>query len=249
MVVLTLLTTGRQLDRLSAAIPAPHEVLRVSSVNETCAVLRERPVDVLVMDPAVGNSLPRVAASAAELFRIGIEFPYLPVVFYASNAAKALPLIARFPSREHCDALVADADDGPEGVCAAIESALNSSLAGRLLRGLQIAADEIPPSLCRALREVFTHPGFFRTADDIANSACMSRRTLDRWLARCALVSGGELLQVAKALVAVRLERDGLLGRDGVRRVCGLSAGVKVGMFVARATRSRHEELVQASDV
>ena len=103
MVVLTVLVVNRQLDRVQVAAANAHRVLRASSVSEACELLREQHVDVLVIDPIVGAAVPRVAASTSEVFGIGFQFPYVPVVFYVSNAAKALPIIARFPNREQCD--------------------------------------------------------------------------------------------------------------------------------------------------
>lgn len=223
MNILTLLTSDRQVARVSAAAPAPHRLIRASSVSVARLLLREQPVDVLVIDPVVGSRLPRVAASAAELFEIGTDSPYLPVVFFVSNAAAALPLIARFPTRERCEAVVATIDDGSREIGRAIEAAAGSSLVARLLRHAWPLLADVPPSLFRTVRHVFTNPRFFRTVDDLAASANMTRRTLDRCLARRGLVSGAELLQAARALHAVRLARDMIVVRDELYAICGVN--------------------------
>jgi hypothetical protein len=76
----------------------------------------------------------------------------------------------------------------------------------------------------------------------------MSRRTLDRWLARSGIVSGVELLQLAKALLAVRLRRDLSVGRDGIYAMCGLGGSAKVDALVERTMGSSHDQLTALSD-
>lgn len=109
MIVLALLVTDRQLERVTAAAPAPHTVLSATSVAPARALLRAQPVDVLVLDPAVVNHLLR--ASAEEFLALGAEHPHLPIVFYISNASVAIRILARFPTHGRCEAVVAGVDD------------------------------------------------------------------------------------------------------------------------------------------
>lgn len=213
MVILALVSSDRQSQRIRAAYGHPHVVLVASTVSQAAAVLAEQQVDVLVIDPRVGSVVPRVAANAEELFDFANRYPYTPVVFYVSDPSKALRIIARFPTRERSDAVVAGLDDGPEEIARVIESAFSSTLVGELFKRLAPSLSGAPDGLIRAVRELFSNPRVFRTVNDLAAAACMSRRSLDRWLARSRIVAGAELLQIAKGFAALRSHRDAAVKR------------------------------------
>lgn len=214
MIILALVATNGQLQRIKATKLAHHVVLHVASVAATRALLRDRAVDVLLIDPMVGSTVPRVASSPAELFSLGVEFPYLPVVFYVSNPARALPLVAQFPTRERCEALVAGFEDDEQALARTIEWVVASSLAAKVLGRLGPSVFGLPPALGRTLRHAIADPRPFRTVEDLANTACMSRRTLDRWLARCGVVPGADVLHAARVFLALRQARDAHLRLD-----------------------------------
>lgn len=249
MIVLSLLLSERQLRRVKDASPAPHRIVRASSVPEAHAFLRRFHADVLVLDPAVGRYVPRVAASEHELIGLGAEYPYLPIVFYASNAATALPWVARFPTRERCEALVAGIDDEPSVIGQAIQSVVNSSLVGMLVRHVGPPLTTSPPALLRTVRQVFSNPGLFRTVDDVATSACMSRRTFDRWLARRGILSGAELLELARDFLAVRLKRDVLLARDNILAECAVRTSQVIDESVPNVSGATHRPVLPPSDL
>ena len=243
-----MVVSQRQLERVSGATPAPQRTLRASSAEDARRVLREEPVDVLVVDPIVGNAASSVARCTTELFSIGLEFPYLPVVFSVSNPPKALPLIARFPARERCEAVVQGVDDDAETIGQALESVVASSLVARLLRQLGLGVTNTPSSLLSAVRQVLVNPRLFSSVHDVARIACMSRRTFDRWLARRGLVSGADLLQIAKAFVLVRLERDMHSVLGDAHAACGLPTTVRLSSFVARVTGISQERYIALGD-
>jgi hypothetical protein len=247
MIVLTLLVSEPQVERVRAAAPSPHRILRATSATDARVLLREQPADVIVLDPVVGSAFPRVATSASELFEIAVEFPYLPVVFYVSNAAKALPLLARFPTREGCAALVAGIDDNPHAIGSAIDLVVTSSLVGALLRQLMPTVTGESVGLVTAIRQVFSYPAAFRNAQDVASAACMSRRTLDRSLRNHRLVPGSQLLQAARAFVAVRAARDGILAHDEAVAIGGRLRGT--GKWRAgRVAGVSREQIVRWTD-
>jgi hypothetical protein len=211
MIVLALLVSDRQVRQVISATSSPHRVLSVRSARDASALLRTQPADVLVIDPVVGDTVPRVAASPTELFAIASEFPYVPVVFYVSNAVKALPLVARFPTRERCEALIAGIDDSLDAIRSAIDSVVSSSLVAELVRQLLPTLPGEATALVRAISRLLSNPKLYRTAEDVALVACMSRRSLDRTLQNHGLVSGSRLLHTARAFVALREARDDLL--------------------------------------
>lgn len=236
--VTTLLGSARQVGCVRLAAPASGQIVAATHVQELLTVLRERPADVLVLDPSVGNVVPRIAASAPELFSIGFEFPYLPVVFDVSNPSKALSVIARFPSRERCEAIIAGIDDDPRSFGKAIESVVTTSLVAQLVQRLDLTGSNVPPALRRTIRQLFSNPRCVSTGEDVARFACMSRRTLDRWLSRLGLVPAAELLHVARTFVAMRLERDQLVVHNETYEACGLTRSWKIHSFVMRASVS-----------
>lgn len=188
---------------------------------------------MLVVDPIVAEI---DKSSPPQLVAVAHEFPYLPVVFYVSDPVRSLSAVARFPSRERCDALVSGVDDDVQSIGAVLESAVGSSLVGKLLRDVGLADADLPGSFKQAVRQVFASPSAFRDVDAIAATACMSRRTLDRWLERCGAVPAAELLQVARALLAIRLLRDEDVDRDRVYQACGWAPSRPIAWYVGQAT-------------
>lgn len=248
MVVATLLVSARQSDRVRSAVAAPNQIVSAASVPELFTILRDKAVDVLILDPVIGRANSTAAASGAEIQSVAAEFPYLPVVFYVSNPAKAVPVIALFPTRERCEALLAGVDDSAETIARAIEHVVGSSLVSKLVQNIGLDSDDVPPALQRAIRQVFSNPCLFRTATDMALAACMTRRTLDRWLARRRLVAASDVLHVARVFVAIRLERDHLLSRDEIYQASGLPAWRVSRTFIARATGAARDRLLTWSD-
>ena len=245
MVALTLLPTTWQVNRVRAVGPIVHQVIPTSSTSDALTILRLRPVDVLVVDPVVdqtnGVAPPDVVAD------VGEEFPYLPIVFYTRDAAKALPLVVRFPTRERCETLVAGIDDDLDTMRRSIESAVGASLAGRIGRRFADLVCDAPPSLCRIVRVLFSSPAHVRTVDDIARGANMSRRNLDRMLEVSGAVTAGDLLDLARAFVAVRRLRDARASGAGTAWAAA-SVQRNAARAVERATGAEFESLLSASD-
>jgi hypothetical protein len=235
MIVVTMNLSSRQLALVKQARPAPHVVSVVQSTHDAQRLLRTEAADVFVVDPSDAESS-RVDVPVCDLVAIAAEFPYFPVVFYVSNPVRSLSVVARFPSRERCDALVAGVDDNARAIGAALESVVGSSLVGKLLRAVGLTDERLPAAFRRAIRQVFTSPHVFRDVDDIATAACMSRRTLDRWLTRYRVLPAAEVLHVARAFLAIRWSRDEGNDRDRVYEACGLQRSNPISSYVSRAT-------------
>lgn len=248
MIVLTVLLSEHQVERVAAATPAPHRVVHASSMTEARAVLRGQPADVLVLDPAPGSHARRGSLLATEWIALGAEHPHIPVVFYVSNAAAPLHVIAKFPTRECCEALVVGLDDDPPSIGQALESVVGASLAATLARRLGSAIAGPRPSLADAIRVVFSQPGYFRTVHDIAKAACMSRRTLDRWLDKHGIVTAAELLEVARVFAAVRRHRNLLPGGEDWRAKHGPEGSAMLASFTGRTTQSAYHHLIELGD-
>jgi AraC-like DNA-binding protein len=211
-------------------------------------LLRQHAADVLVIDPVLGVSSRGIASAEEDLIGIAVEHPYLPVVFYASHAAKAVAVIARFPTLEVREALVLGVDDDPQTLRRAMESVLVSSFVGRLMHRLLPATVDVPQPLLRAIRQALSNPGHFRTVDAVATQANMSRRSLDRYFAHNGLVPCAELLQLAKAFLAVRLAKDMVIARHDICAACGLPASESVERFVRRVVGAPSKQFTACSD-
>jgi hypothetical protein len=220
MRVLTLLLRHAQVERVKAANPAPNSVSVVWSLADARNVLTREPIDVLVTDPIGGGSNPAIGGDHA-LHSIAEEFPYLPIVFYVSNPAKSLHLIARFPTKERCEAVIVDLDDSPVQLAAALNSAIDASLVGQLMQVIAPRLIGEPANVVHAIRHLFTNPSLYRTVDDIAVRACMSRRTFDRLLHCRGLTTGSQLLKAARVLRWTRMTRDMSMRRNLVNAAFG----------------------------
>jgi hypothetical protein len=71
---------------------------------------------------------------------------------------------------------------------------------------------------------------------------------LDRWLGTHGIVTGAELLEVARVFAAVRRERDMLPGPDGTYAARGLERPQKLSTFIAHTVRLSYDCLTASSD-
>jgi len=96
-------------------------------------------------------------------------------------------------------------DDDREGLCRALASARELMIPHRILTLLAPSLQCIPPALASSIAVLFRDPTSVRGIQALAWRAGMSRRSLDRWLARAGLAPARILVAAARVVTSYRL--------------------------------------------
>jgi AraC-like DNA-binding protein len=202
------------------------------SWNEALRLAHERDADVLVFEPTD-------AVTASDFASLVAAAPHVVLVGYASVSSAAVRATLALGQHESSRMIIRGIDDDPARLRHALAQAMESSLAARIFDAISSDVARIPAPLTAALDRMLRHPRRFLGVEDLAQSASLNRRALDRWLARAGLSSARTLLACARAAGAWRaLARRGvtlaaaaeslgvserLLARD-IRRATGSGA-------------------------
>ena len=191
------------LTQLRVALAREHTLLSVPTWAELEGVVRDRPVDVVVLEP-----VPVTTDDLAPFLSLLRTHPAVPVIVYTSITPAAMRVTVELAQRGVHRVVFRGIDDAPTSIRAIMQdlsdagwrSALWPWVAARLARG--------PGGLERAVGELFQAPHRFADVNDLAAAAGLTRRTLERWLTRLG-VSSAKLL-----LVSARVERAHSLMRS-----------------------------------
>jgi hypothetical protein len=194
-------------------------------------------VDVLVIDPVVGDYAAAVAKSASALREFLAAHASVPLVLYASKPAVALSVVVHLHVPQACEVLVDGFDDAPERIAHAIYAAVDSSLVTALVQRIEGAGVTASPAFWQSVRQLLSKPELFNTVDDVARAAFMSRRTFDRYLARRSLATGSDLVRLARVFSAVRAGRNAA-DLNTLRAACGIGRKDSVDVVVQQVLGS-----------
>jgi len=133
--------------------------------------------DVLVLDPR------RIAPRSAEaaIVRRHVE-ANVPCVYYTASSPEALRSVVAASDVSPVRLLLFDVDDDPTTFREVIELAPRQAHTNRLQSAMKDALQPLLPSVRTALDMVLRRPERFFDASDVATSAGLSRRHLDRLL-------------------------------------------------------------------
>jgi len=202
----------------------------VAAWDALLADVRSGRGDVAIVDPCADGD--RVAASHADALA-SLRPPLTPVVAYVSVTASAMHAVIRLVRASTAEIVIRGVDDSREMLEAAAHRAVASSAAAQLVSDVGAPFDSLPPEIVEAIRFAFVRPDRVRSVEDLAASARMTRRSLDRWLARAGITSARTLLSCARATAAYHLIAVGNVQR---RRAAALS-GYSSARSLARGLR------------
>jgi AraC-like DNA-binding protein len=112
-------------------------------------------------------------------------------------------------------------DDEPRRLRELLERLPARQLDEIVLERLRPHLEAAPALLRRAITKMFESPHLFRSVPDLARTAGMTRRNLDRWLDRLGLASGRMLLMGARTIRAVQYMRDPGFRLEDITRKLG----------------------------
>jgi len=191
------------LSLLRAALEHEHALTVVRDWDELAAAVRSRPIDVVVADPRVDGKL-----DTAGLKTLLGRHPTVPVVVYTALTPETLRAAVELAKFGVQHVVLRGFDDEPSRLRELLERVPASRLSDIVLRELLPRLDAGPALLARAVARLFEAPHAFHGVDDLAATAGMTRRNLDRWLDRLGLASARMLLLGARLTRAVYYMRD-----------------------------------------
>lgn len=184
-------------SRVRSACPLNCVLHAAPSWDGALQIARDRDADILVFEPTdsmAAADLPALVASA----------PHVVLVAYTSVSSAAVRATLALGQHESACVIIRGVDDEAGRLRNTLAQAVESSLAARVLAAIAAPVARVPAPLAEALVRLLRHPRRFLGVDDLAQSASLNRRALDRWLARAGLASARTLLACARTAGAWR---------------------------------------------
>jgi AraC-like DNA-binding protein len=176
----------------------------VSTWPEAVEAIRAKPVQMAVVDPLLGGTVPRTHG----IGRLRQFFPSLPLLVYTELApatAGALLELGRTGIRR---VVVHRFEDAPGALRTALMAELEQSASQQVIQGLSPLLHELPASLRLALEQMLHAPGDGPTVTALAERARLTRRTCERWFTKVGLPSPRVVMVLTRLLYAHRLLLD-----------------------------------------
>jgi hypothetical protein len=124
--------------------------------------------------------------------------PDMPVLLYARLDKDTVRRVVAASAVGVHELLLREVDDDPVAIRRRLETLRKPPAPVRVLSRLAPRIAEMPPPLQGASLQLFCAAPIPRWADDLAHSARMSRRSMDRWMDNAGLAGTAALLDVAR---------------------------------------------------
>jgi AraC-like DNA-binding protein len=205
-----------------------HGILQIPSWMGLERTLKERSVDVVVLEP-----FPLREEELRALVELVARHPATPVVVYTlvnPPAMRATVELARVGARQ---VVFKGFDDSPRRFRALLEELGDAAWSSALWQWVAERLAHTPARVERAVERLFRYPHRYVDVADLVRASGLTRRTFERWLARAGIAS-------AKMLVlSARVERAHYLLRHSAAPVGEVSArlGFPSARLFARQVR------------
>lgn len=207
------------LAHLRIVLRTGHSLATATSWSALDSIVREQPVDVIVVDPAFEGQ-----SQTSEIGRFRERFPSLSLVVYTAFAPasmKTLVELTRFGVRQ---VVIQRFDDAPARFLAVLERQRHSILGEGLVLRLKRALARLPGSLSHAIEQLYLLSLDYHHASDLAHAANLPKRTMYRQLEAAGMASPRLVLAAARMLRAYAAMRDPGYSLSEVSRKVGMSA-------------------------
>lgn len=191
------------LGHLRIVLRVEHELLVAEQWSEMEALVRQRPVDVAVVDPSIGGSAP-----VEEIGRFRERFPSLPLVVYTTLAPASMRSLVELASIGITQAVLHRFDDAPAKFLSVLDRQRQSPLGALLIQRLRVPLAALSPALTRTIEQMYLLSLDIRSTSELARAASVSPRSLYRQLQGAGIASPRLLLATARMLRAYTCMRD-----------------------------------------
>ena len=200
---------------LRTAIGEEHRIAEAVDWSDLADIVRRRPVDLVVADPAADGSL-NVPAVTQMLER----FPRTPVLVYTALVPAAVTAMAELSRRGLRDVVLHRYDDSPKRFHQVLERVARKQLSQYVVANLTDALGMLPEPIARAIEQTFDRPQAFNSAADIATAAQVPLSRLYRSLRATGIRSPRRILIAARVLRAHAYMREpGYTVRDVAQKL------------------------------
>ena len=191
------------------------DVVVAKSWDEVDAIVREKPVTAVILDPGADGSM---NVEAVELLLN--RYPSLPIVAYVSLSQASFCAMTRLARAGLQNVLLQRFEDSPKNFRETLARARRNPLTTRLIEGLRSELKLLPLNVVSVVHEMLDSPYSYHTAQDIATHAEISVLKLYRIFRTAKLVSPRRFLNAVKLLNAIGYLQDrGYSIRDVARKV------------------------------
>jgi AraC-like DNA-binding protein len=222
-VIIRCYLSPQALARVQHAFPPPHCVGNASTWGALVSDLHHRRCDVAIVDPCAGGDH-RAPGRLSVLTQAMITVPSIPVIGYVSVTASAIRAVQALVRSGAPDIVIRGVDDSVDALAGAIRRAVATCGWGDVATALDARLQALPPPIVTAIQAAFTHPEQARSVSDLAAAARMTRRSLDRWLARTGFSPARTLLSCARVNAAFHLLAGGNVSAAEAALLVGYSS-------------------------
>ena len=135
--------------------------------------------------------------------------PCIPVIGYVSVTASAIRVVQTLVRSGAPEIVIRGVDDSGDALAGAIHRAVATCGWGGVASAIEGPMQALPGPIATAIQAAFTHPQQVRSVADLAVAARMTRRSLDRWLARAGFCPARTVLSCARVNAAFYLLAGG----------------------------------------
>jgi AraC-like DNA-binding protein len=201
--------------QLQIALAGEHSLTLVDGWGALLLTIRERPVDLVVLDPRTSGGLE--LGQARELLA---RHPTLPVVIYTTLAADSMQATVMLAKLGVQHVVLRGFDDEPRRFRQMINQLPAARLSNSVLEHVLPHIQDAPTLFVRAITRLFEAPQEVVDVDELARMSGMTRRSLDRWFLRSGLTSARTMILVARLTRAKHYMGDpGFLLEDIVKKL------------------------------
>ena len=216
----------QSLAHVRHAFPPPHCVGNAATWGALVSDVQQRRCDVAIVDPCAGGD--RLASGRLSALASAMDvWRSIPVVGYVSVTAGAMRAVQALVRLGSPEIVIRGVDDSSDALAAAIRRAVAECASARVVRAVGAPLQTLPLPVATAIQTAFNHPELLRSVSDLAAAARVTRRSLDRWLARAGLSPARIVLSCARANAAFHLLTGG--------KVCVAEAALLLGYASSRS--------------
>lgn len=195
--------TPDRTNRLRDLNPIDWQWIMAGTWAEAGEMIRAYPIDLAVLDPLVQGE-----AGVAEVERLRMQFPSLPMLLYTALSPATAAVLLRLGRAGVRRVVFARFEDAPANLRRAIAKELEHAVVQEILRSFDTVFRGLPDALRYALETSLHAPGNRMNTETLAEYAGMTRHECQTWFVRARLPIPRVTLVLLRLLYAHRLLLD-----------------------------------------
>lgn len=188
---------------LRTALGEVHRIVEAVSWPDLEDLVRRRPVDLIVVDPAVEGNV-----DVDRIVHIMDKFPRTPILVYTTLGPSTVSAMTELSRRGLKDVVLHRYDDSPKRFNQLLERVAKKQLSRYVIVNIADSLELLPERIAKAVEQAFDKPQAFLSAADIAVAAGVPLSSLYRALRAAGFRSAKRILVAARVLRAHAYMRE-----------------------------------------